>query len=187
MAPLKARQGACVVGFNLNKAKAAKEEILKSFTPLELNEANVQAIFHRCLATEDSAETISVSPFPVITGYSAKGNKIVDFDEGKILANKRSLEYLFGQLQIVHKGAFRCKHKIKDFLTDYCGKQWTDDKKPLLEFLYLSVTPDIALITPFNQRDDETTSIMNDIKPTLSPKDPNFPAWWEQHKAEWEA
>lgn len=24
------------------------------------------------------------------------------------------------------------------------------------------------------------------ITPTLSPKDPNFPEWWEQHKAEWE-
>lgn len=23
-------------------------------------------------------------------------------------------------------------------------------------------------------------------KPTLSPKAPNFPAWWEAHKAEWE-
>ena len=22
---------------------------------------------------------------------------------------------------------------------------------------------------------------------TLSPKDPNFPAWWEKHKSEWEA
>ena len=42
---LKARQGDRVVGFNLNKAKAAKEEILKSFTPLELNEGNVQGHF----------------------------------------------------------------------------------------------------------------------------------------------
>ena len=24
------------------------------------------------------------------------------------------------------------------------------------------------------------------VKPTLSPKDPAFPAWWEAHKAEWE-
>ena len=37
------------MGFNLNKAKAAKEEILKFFTPLELNEGNVQAIFNRCV------------------------------------------------------------------------------------------------------------------------------------------
>ena len=28
---------------------------------------------------------------------------------------------------------------------------------------------------------------MGNITPTLSPKDPAFPAWWEQHKAEWEA
>ena len=25
-----------------------------------------------------------------------------------------------------------------------------------------------------------------DIWPTYSPKAPNFPAWWEAHKAEWE-
>ena len=24
------------------------------------------------------------------------------------------------------------------------------------------------------------------IRPTLSPKDPAFPAWWEAHKGEWE-
>ncbi len=24
------------------------------------------------------------------------------------------------------------------------------------------------------------------LNPTLSPRDPNFPAWWEEHKAEWE-
>ena len=25
------------------------------------------------------------------------------------------------------------------------------------------------------------------LTPTLSPKDPAFPAWWEAHKSEWEA
>ena len=179
-------KGDCVVGFSLNKAKAAKEEILKSFIPLELNEANVQAIFNRCLATVESTEIVSVSPFPTITGYSAIGNKIVDFDEGELLAHKRSMEYLFGQLQIVHKGAFRCKHKLEDFFTDYCGKQWTDDQKYIMEFIYLSITPQIWLMRPFSQRDDDTTSIKDDIRPTLSPKDPDFPAWWEAHKGEWE-
>lgn len=179
------RKEDCVVGLI---AKAAKEvmERHKGFEPLELTEGNVQAIFNRCLATVDSTETISVSPFPTITGYSAIGNKIVDFDEGKILANKRSIEYLFGQLQIVHKEAFHCNHKIKDFFTDYCDRQWTDDRKYILEFIYLSITPEIWLMRPFSQRDDNTTSIKADIKPTLSPKDPAFPAWWEAHKGEWE-
>ena len=46
------------MGFNQNKAKAAKEEILKSFTPLELNEGNVQAIFNRCVSKDYSSEKL---------------------------------------------------------------------------------------------------------------------------------
>lgn len=36
------------------------------------------------------------------------------------------------------------------------------------------------------QENGNTTRFMSAVKPTLSPKDPNFPAWWEQHKSEWE-
>ncbi|WP_298736348.1 hypothetical protein [uncultured Subdoligranulum sp.] len=32
--------------------------------------------------------------------------------------------------------------------------------------------------------DGQKASTMK-LKPTFSPKDPNFPAWWEAHKAEW--
>ena len=32
---------------------------------------------------------------------------------------------------------------------------------------------------------DSTVLLLNDS--TLSPKDPAFPAWWEEHKSEWEA
>ena len=31
-----------------------------------------------------------------------------------------------------------------------------------------------------------TSVISSELKPTLSPEDPNFPAWWEEHKSEWE-
>ena len=40
----------------LKKAREI-EERRPQFTPLELNEGNVQAIFNRCLATEDEKET----------------------------------------------------------------------------------------------------------------------------------
>jgi len=46
------------MGFNLNKAKQKKESIVNSFTPCDLNEGNVQAIFNRCLATKDSKKMI---------------------------------------------------------------------------------------------------------------------------------
>ena len=31
-----------------------------------------------------------------------------------------------------------------------------------------------------------TSVIAPAVRPTLSPKDPAFPAWWEEHKGEWE-
>ena len=44
-------------------------------------------------------------------------------------------------------------------------------------------------ITPFTLQDDGKTLLtdISHLAPTLSPKDPAFPAWWEEHKAEWEA
>ena len=42
-------------------------------------------------------------------------------------------------------------------------------------------------LTPFSIQDDKTlVTDINTITPTLSPKDPAFPAWWEAHKGEWE-
>ena len=41
-------------------------------------------------------------------------------------------------------------------------------------------------MTPFICNMDNTASLKSDIKPTLSPKDPSFPAWWEARKGEWE-
>lgn len=55
-----------------------------------------------------------------------------------------------------------------------------------MEFLYLGCNNGVSLMYPFSKQDKDTTIISKDIKPTLSPKAPNFPQWWEQHKAEWE-
>lgn len=54
-----------------------------------------------------------------------------------------------------------------------------------MEFLHLGASSSIESITPFLAMDN-CTSLNDNIKPTLSPKDPNFPAWWEKHKTEWE-
>ena len=42
-------------------------------------------------------------------------------------------------------------------------------------------------IQPFTKQSNTAHIARLLVKPTLSPKDPNFPAWWEAHKAEWEA
>ena len=61
------------------------------------------------------------------------------------------------------------------------------NEKALLDLLYLGGCSEIDAILPFSKKDNDSTIINEDITPTLSPKDPAFPAWWEEHKAEWEA
>lgn len=52
----------------------------------------------------------------------------------------------------------------------------------LLEFLHLGNA--IEIMTPFDAINKKATVLR--IKPTLSPRDPNFQSWWAQHKSEWE-
>ena len=91
------------MGFNLNKARAAKEEILKSFTPLDLNEGNVQAIFNRCLgkAAEQGYGKKNYAQI-LQEGLSGKDSDLIVFDDQRIIDNSRNISYLLGQLKGVH-------------------------------------------------------------------------------------
>lgn len=180
------------MGFNLNKAMAAKEEILKSFTPLELNEGNVQAIFNRCLAKADAArslskiyeEVVGVNREEVLEALGWKSPEVlVQFAE-KIKASSKEISYLFGQLKGVH-----VRDKLMEYqygIFTYQDKKWTTNLSVLLRFYELGAAN--KTITHSTPRDDEKTLLidLSHISPTLSPKDPAFPAWWEAHKAEWE-
>ena len=81
--------------------------------------------------------------------------------------------------------------QINEAFLTYSGTHWTTNKGVLLEFLYLGATCDgHALISIFDARTDfcdkPNSAFLSAHKPTLSPKDPAFPAWWEAHKGEWE-
>lgn len=155
------------------------------FKPQELNEANVQAIFNRCLAKADSKHISAGSLFPPSHGYAQGAERVIQFDLDLLLKNKKSIKYLYGQLHLVHTSQTGKRVTIDDYNMTYTGNHWTRDKTTMLQFLYLGVTAAINTVLPFNAED--STSILNPpITPTLSPKDPAFPAWWEAHKGEWE-
>ncbi len=158
------------------------------FKPQELNKMNIQAIFNRCLEKPDTKETTTAILFPTTTGYEFGVDLGTAFDKEIILKNKRNIEYLFGQLQIVHNGQVGDQHRHTEnaFCHTYQGKAWTAERTPpLLHLLYLGATNETNLVSLFRKK-DETTHLIWPIKPTLSPKDPAFPAWWEEHKSEWE-
>lgn len=165
--------------------KYAKKIEEQGFRPIELSDENVQTIFNRCLAKEDSREFSYATLFPTTHGYELGAEKQIQFDTAALLKNKRTIEYLFGQIQDVHRAKRSNDLTIDDFNTTYLGKYWTNDKGTLLKFLYLGVSPKTLCISPFMAK-TSTAIIAPSIKPALSPKDPNFPAWWEAHKAEWE-
>lgn len=166
--------------FNFNRAiENAKEN---SFTPLELNEGEVQAIFNRCLATKDTPNSdvqLSIL-FKKIMGYD-EDSKPMAFCKSKIGQNKSNILYLLGQLASVHKGSREIT--AKESIFRYDEKKWTTDTVTIMKLYHLAEASDG--ISPFMKKYNvaNTEPI---VKPTLSPKDPNFPAWWEQHKKEWE-
>ena len=152
---------------------------------IDLNEGEVQAIFNRCLATEDSRHFSAASLFPPSHGYERSAERSIKFDSDLLLKNEKSIRYLYGQLHLVHTFQTRKRVTIDDYNMTYSGNRWTRDKAVMLQFLYLGVVKEINTVLPFHAED--STSILNPpITPTLSPKDPNFPAWWEEHKGEWE-
>ena len=158
------------------------------FSPLELTEANVQAVFHRCLAeVEDRKTTVWATLFPPELGYEYDPEEGVLFDTTALLQNRKSIAYLYGQLKEVHSAASDRRMPFWDFSVAYSGKQWTQEEQAVLQLLYLGVNYHLLLIEPFWAKND-TSRIFKEkpVKPTLSPKDPAFPAWWEAHRGEWE-
>lgn len=167
--------------------KYAKKLAEQGFKPLELTGENVQAIFNRCLRKEESKEIARAALFSRIMGYSEEKELVVDFDEDALLKNERNIRYLYGQLSAVHTGkGLKYRLATADFSTNYQENVWHSGEAAVLELLYLGCNKAVALSYPFSKAKNDTTVISKDIKPTLSPKDPNFPEWWEAHKSEWE-
>ena len=54
-------------------------------------------------------------------------------------------------------------------------------------FKFLNLASAIGQFRDFTRQENTIyTDIATNTIPTLSPKDPAFPAWWEAHKGEWE-
>lgn len=157
---------------------------ITGFNPIALNEGNVQRLFEKCIATDDTKETAYATLFPTALGYASGSEKMIEFDKETLLKNKKTIEYLFGQLHRVHFPTGNYNMSVDDFNTTYQNTYWTKDKVALLKLLYLGVSSSTNFIASFRAATG-MSAIAPSIKPTLSPKDPNFSRWWEENKAQW--
>lgn len=165
------------------KKAAEIEERRPRFTPLELNEGNVQAIFNRCLATaDDPTDGIYASVlFQQDLGYE-ENSKPVFFNKSRLEQNKENILYLLGQLKSTYDKKVRVT--TADSILRYDGVEWAGETVKVMALYHLGEAT--RGIFPFVKQSN--TARINDsiVRPTLSPKDPAFPAWWEAHKGEWE-
>ena len=102
------------------KKAAEIEERRPQFTPLELNEGNVQAIFNRCLRKEDSKEITRTTLFSRVLGYAPEDEIEIAFDKNVLLENEKNIRYLCGQLKVVHTAESKTNClSLNDFKTAY--------------------------------------------------------------------
>ena len=86
-----------------------------------------------------------------------------------------------GQLDSVHRG--NREITAKESIFKYDGTQWATTNAVIGELYHLAEAADG--IDPFVQKYNRSATTL-EVRPTLSPKDPAFPAWWETHRPEWE-
>ncbi|MCD7734303.1 MAG: hypothetical protein LUH48_04080 [Clostridiales bacterium] len=146
---------------------------------MDLNEENVQEIFERCLADENTTEKRVGLLFPQALGWNKEDDQTVYFDKAKIKKDEKSIHFLYGQVASWDQDA---RLTPKSVSKKYTGEVWTRNSGIIMEFLYLGNA--IGIVTPFNKETQYAAHICTD--PTLSPNDPNFPEWWKEHKPEWE-
>lgn len=102
------------------------KKVIKSFTPIELNEENVQTIFKRCLAGDSTVEKQSSALFRAQYGFENTSTPI-SFDRKKILDNKDTIKYLYGQLEAIHSSNF--VFAPSDLVKKYSSLSWTNNKR----------------------------------------------------------
>ncbi|MCD8381349.1 MAG: hypothetical protein LUC30_00310 [Clostridiales bacterium] len=152
------------------------------FTPIDLNERNVQEIFKRCLADKNAAEKKVANLFPQELGWSKEADEIVYFDRTKLAKDKKSIQFLYGQVASWHQKSMTTTLTPKSVSHKYTGEVWTRNNGIIMEFLFLGNA--IGIITPFNKIYNNAAFVPT--HPTLSPNDPKFPEWWAKHKIAWE-
>ena len=152
-----------------------------TFRPVDLNFDTVRAIFIECLPVKGKTKNISAVYLQQAASGFPKDSEPIYFDTDKLDENRGFVQYLFGQLYGIHKGERDIK--LTDVLKKYNGYLWCKEKEASVFLLHLGMGT--RTIAP---PDASTMSflVFDGTYPTLSPKDPNFPEWWEKKKSYWE-
>lgn len=164
----------------------AAEEIEADYAPPALTAETVERLFHACLAREGDTDIAGrVSPFRKVNGYPSDFKPYL-FDRLQLLARQRDIRYLLGQVQAIAQG--QRSVPVGAFRTDYRGRLWEDGTTNAIYLVYLAHALEWIgdfVLPPESPGWKGQARLLTDITPTLSPEDPDFPAWWWKNKIPW--
>jgi len=143
--------------------------------PIELNEENVMQIYNDCLLTEKDLpiEEKDILKTQIFTAEACgQDSPVIVFKTQKIKEYENAIEYMYGQLGIVHS-----KSKVitpSMGVINYNANFWTKDNRVLTALYYLGVANITIMPFVMNLVSKELESDLIGIKPTYSPNDPKF-------------
>ena len=151
------------------------------FKPLDLSKGVVNIVFKNCI-TDSPDKTSPVAFFRLKRYGYPEDSAPVFFNRETLEEHKQMIYYVLGQLENVHTMKQPILHP-HEFFSKYNGEKWTEDSVAVMKLIHLALAT--GAISQFSNTEDITGIITSRVPPTLSPKDPNFPEWWEQNKSKW--
>ena len=148
-----------------------------NFKPLDLNKVIISQLFNKCLYTSESKNYTLAVYQQACLGYP-KDTDPVYFDKDAMEANSDLINFLLGQLKDALNGPLT-ESTVQSLFIKYTGEPWTKDGVTLLKLIHLALAN--KSMAAFSAEKDRTL-LHSCVKPTLSPKDPNFEQWYEQNK-----
>ena len=149
---------------------------MKQLIPCSLTVNNINSLFKKALAQEDTTETIRVVLFQKAHGFK-EDSRAVYFDKKIIEKIKPKLEYSLGQLQDVHENYTSITtDSVKD---RYDETQWTDNSTSIMAYLHLLLAAELVKPIEFSTGEFNFT---DKIIPTYLSSDPKYLSWFKQNE-----
>lgn len=106
---------------------------------IDLNSENVEGVFLRCLTgpTSKQEDAVPIQLMLTHNGFE-KGDNPIFFDMKKVNECKELIDYLFGQLDVIHHSKFRVVD-VDTLNKKYDGTIWASHPKYVLQLCYLGV------------------------------------------------
>lgn len=162
------------------------------FKPLDLNKTTVQNLLKQCVTTASDPKAQRLGLLFSKMGFSVgeMSSDCIYYLPAQVEKHLKSIQYLLGQLRVVHTQ--NPDMRLHTGMEKYDGSVWTDCVPDdalsfqLITLYYLTVAVSLRTAVIKSSEGNYFTELVRNLAPTLSPNDPQFSLWWENHRAAWE-